>query len=111
MSHSANGTAPALRRNGQDMTVALRMRRYRQRKNGKKNNAEVTVDTPASVTISTVEMCGLAARLSDGSASPDDLKLADKLMVAFAMQFPPDSTVTISAGEISDGPDDGNAAP
>src|SRR5882762_3454961 len=100
MSHSANGTAPALRRNGQDMTVALRMRRYRQRKNGKKNNAEVTVNATASVTISTVEMCGLAARLGEGCASADDLKLADKLIVAFAMQFAPDSIVQLSGGEI-----------
>jgi hypothetical protein len=105
---NANGSRPALRRNGQDMTVALRMRRYRQRKNEKKNNVEVTVSGAASVTISTVEMCGLAARLGDGCASADDLKMADKLIVAFAMQFPADSMVMISAGEISDDQDDGD---
>jgi len=108
---SANGEASALRRAMKDPTAALRMRRYRQRKNDNENNTDVTVSSAASVTLSTADMCGLAARLSGGRASREDLQLADRIVTAFAMQFPPDSVVTIGAAEISDNPDNEGSPP
>lgn len=99
MSH-ANGSTSVTERTAKDVTAALRARRYRERKNGKENNASVTVEQVDSVTISTAEMCGLASRLSDGRASRDDLQLADKVIMAFVMRLPPDSVVEIGTNEI-----------
>jgi hypothetical protein len=81
----------------QDMTGALRARRYRQRQKAKK--AAVTIGAPTRHTISTPEMCGLAARLSDGRATPDDLRLADRLIMALVDRLPRDSTIDLGADD------------
>jgi hypothetical protein len=102
----ANGSADTMsrtsRRNAHDVTAALRMRRYRERKNNNENKASVTVDAADSLTISTAQMAGLAARLGDGRASRQDMELADKVIMAFVMSLPPDSVVEIGANEIPD---------
>jgi hypothetical protein len=40
-------------------------------------------------------MCALAAKLSDGRTSREDLQLADKLIMALVDRLPPDSTIHI----------------
>jgi hypothetical protein len=84
-----------------DVTGALRARRYRARRKINEVNAAVTVDAPPRHAISTAQMCGLAARLSDGRASPDDLRMADKLIMALVDRLPPDSVLDIRVGEPS----------
>ena len=87
-----------------DVTGALRARRYRQRKNGSKTNAGVTVDAHAvtvitkvaTTAISTPEMCALAARIGDGRASREDLQLAERLIMALVDRLPPDMSIDIN---------------
>jgi hypothetical protein len=83
-----------------DVMGALRARRYRAKKNGSDINASVTVepdfDTTTVTAISTPQMCALAARLSDGRATPGDLRLADKLIMALVDRLPPDSTIQLT---------------
>jgi hypothetical protein len=68
-----------------DVTGALRARRYRQKMKSNDFNGSVTVDAvfdAATVTVSTPEMCALAARVGDGRASPEDLRMAERLIMA-----------------------------
>jgi hypothetical protein len=82
-----------------DVTGALRARRYRhrrrQQKNGSENKVGVTVGADRRVTVSTIEMCALAARLGDGRASPGDLKLAERLIMALVDRLPADSAFQV----------------
>jgi len=64
------------------------------------------VAAPVGFTITTAEMCGLSARLSDGHASPADLRLAEKVIMLFVNSLPPDATVTMGIGEIGTDQDD-----
>ena len=79
-----------------DVTGALRARRYRERRKLNEVNAAVTVDAPPRHAITTAQMCTLSARLRDGHATPDDARLASRLIMAFVNSLPPDSTVEIA---------------
>jgi hypothetical protein len=70
-----------------DVTGALRSRRYRRRQNSNESKAGVTVTTS--------EMCALAARLGDGRANPGDLKLAERLIVALVDRLAADSAIEV----------------
>jgi hypothetical protein len=70
-----------------DVTGALRARRYRRRQKANGINPGVAVTTP--------EMCALAARLGDGRATPGDLKLAERLIMALVNRLPPDSGIAM----------------
>jgi hypothetical protein len=89
-----------------DVTGALRARRYRAKKNRNGINAGVTVESDfdaATVTaISTPEMCALAARLGDGRASCDDMRMAERLIMALVDRLPADSVLDIEVGESPD---------
>jgi hypothetical protein len=78
-----------------DVTAPLRSRRYRRKKNGNETKTNVTVRARARVTVSTPEMCALAARLGDGRATPGDLQLAERLIMALVDRLPPDSTLNV----------------
>jgi len=41
-------------------------------------------------------MCALAARIGDGRATPGDLKLAERLIMALVDRLPPDSTIDLA---------------
>jgi hypothetical protein len=69
-----------------DVTGALRARRYRRRK---------VNESKAGVTVSTPEMCALAARLGDHRATPGDLKLAERLIMALVDRLPADSIINV----------------
>jgi hypothetical protein len=71
-----------------DVTAPLRMRRYRQRQKANGAKAGVTV-------VSTPEMCALAARLDDGRATAEDLKLAERLIMALVDRLPADSEIEV----------------
>jgi hypothetical protein len=45
--------------------------------------------------ISTADMCSLAARLSGGTATAADLRLADKLIMALVTRLPPNGALDI----------------
>ncbi len=78
-----------------DRTNAERQRRFRERR---RRAAAVTVDAPArngAVTVSTADMCRLGARLRSGTVTADDLRLADKLIMALVNSLPPDSSIDI----------------
>jgi hypothetical protein len=80
-----------------DRTNAERQRRFRERR---KQAGTVTVDAPArngAAVITTSEMCSLAARLSDGRATVEDLRLADRLIMALVTRLPPNSTLKLGA--------------
>jgi hypothetical protein len=97
-----------------DVTRALRARRYRQKMKSNDFNAGVMVepvfDAPGAAVIttdraviptdrtpiSTPEMCALAARLSNGLVSHEDLQLADKLIMALVDGLPPDSMIDLT---------------
>jgi len=70
-----------------DVTAPLRARRYRRRKANK---------IKPGVTVTTPEMCALAARIGDGRATPGDLKLAERLIMALVDRLPPDSTIDLA---------------
>jgi hypothetical protein len=87
-----------------DVTGALRARRYRQRKSRNETNAGVTVDaqavtaiTKVVTAISTPDMCALAARLGDGRASRDDMRMAERLIMPLVNRLPADSVLDIDA--------------
>jgi hypothetical protein len=63
-----------------DVTAPLRSRRYRRKKNGKGTKTNVTVRSTPAVTVTTIEMCSLAARVGDGRAAPGDLQLAERVI-------------------------------
>jgi hypothetical protein len=63
------------------------MRRYRARQ--KANGAK------AGVTVSTPEMCALAARVGDGRATLEDCKLAERLIMRLVDSLPPDSVLKL----------------
>jgi hypothetical protein len=95
-----------------DVTGALRARRYRAKKNGNEIKPSVTVepdfDAPGVTVlsperlskdgrrISTPEMCALAARLGDGRASHEDLRLTERLIMALVNRLPADSMIEVS---------------
>jgi hypothetical protein len=85
----------------QDVTDALRARRYRHKKNGKEFKAAVTVRRDSGAVISTPEMCALAARLGDGRATPGDLAMAERLIVALVNMLPPDSMLDLESRPLS----------
>jgi hypothetical protein len=88
-------TVAALQLKPKDVTAPLRARRYRQKKNRKETNANVTVRPDLGVTVSTPEMGALAARLSDGRATIADLRLAERIIMTFVDKLPPDSTIYV----------------
>jgi adenine C2-methylase RlmN of 23S rRNA A2503 and tRNA A37 len=55
-----------------------------------------------TITISTEQICALAASISDGTATPSDRRLADRLLVAFAGQYPRDESITLIVGTVAD---------
>jgi hypothetical protein len=65
-----------------DVTGALRSRRYRHRRRQNKNDsnvkANVTVRADRRVTVSTIDMCRLAARLEAGAATAAEQQLAGR---------------------------------
>jgi len=69
------------------VTAPLRSRRYRRRQ--KANGIS------AGVTVTTIEMCALAARIGDGRASPGDLALAERLIMALVDRLPADSAIEV----------------
>jgi hypothetical protein len=83
----------ALRRRG--VTAPLKSRRYREKKNGKEAKATVTVRRPGVVTIGTPETCSLAARLTDGPATAEDLRMAERLIMELVFRLPRDSSLDV----------------
>lgn len=83
-----------------DTTTAQRMRRYRQRKKAKRDRPNpapsVTLDRNVAVTISTPEMCSLAARLTDGRATPGDLVVAEQLIMELVARLPRDGSIALT---------------
>ena len=79
------------------MTGALHARRYRERKNCNETRASVTVDAPGVTAVSTPEMCTLAARLGDGRAACEGLRMAERLIMNLVGRLPPDSTIDLGA--------------
>jgi hypothetical protein len=78
-----------------DATAASRARRYRRRKKAKRAKPiEPAYDGP-TVTISTIEMCTIAAAVSDGSATVEQRRLADRLIMAYVRSLKRDSSVTL----------------
>jgi hypothetical protein len=69
------------------VTGALRVRRHRAKKKLSGTNAVFTVaGGPPAIT--TPEMCALAARVGDGRATPGDLELAERLIMALMDRLP-----------------------
>jgi len=68
-----------------DVTAPLRSRRYRRKQK----------EINASVTVSTVEMCGLAARLESGRATAEDIGMAGRLVLALVKLLPADSAIEL----------------
>jgi len=73
-----------------DPTNALRSRRWRQRQKAKAANGGATLRS-----VTTIEMCALAARVGDGRASPGDLALAERLIMELVFRLPADSELTL----------------
>jgi len=44
-------------------------------------------------------MCALASRLGDGRASQDDMRMADKLIMALVMLPPADSSINVGGNK------------
>ncbi len=84
-------TIPAIK----DPTAALRVRRHRAKKKMNGTTGLVTVRPRAVVTVTTPEMCALAARIGDGRANPGDLQLAERLIMALVDWLPPDSILKL----------------
>jgi hypothetical protein len=88
-----------LHKTAKDVTGALRVRRFRARKKQNQINADVTVDAAFDAVhvtgISTVQMCSLAARIGDGRASREDLRMAERLTMQLVDRLPPDSTIQL----------------
>ena len=57
------------------------------------NQVDCVTHERRSVTISTIDMCGLAARLESGSVTGDELALASRLIIELVCRLPPDSTL------------------
>jgi len=95
-----------------DPTSALRSKRYRRarkqgagrdgrasKRDGKRapdGQGEKQNKIKPGVTVTTPEMCALAARIGDGRATPGDLKLAERLIMALVDRLPPDSTIDLA---------------
>jgi hypothetical protein len=73
-----------------DRTSAERSRRYRRNK-----KAAATAATQQGVTVSTVDMCALSARLAAGRVTVDDLQIAGRLIWALVHLLPADSSLTL----------------
>jgi hypothetical protein len=89
-----------------DRTNAERQRRYRA--NRRETTVTRTVTEPErngvtaatqpernGVSIATWEMCALAARLTDGRATAEDLQLADRLLLHLVLMLPRDSLIEV----------------
>jgi hypothetical protein len=74
-----------------DVTGVMRARRYRERQTAKRDSV-----TSGVTAVSTAAMCSLAARLSAGIATADDLWLADRLIMALVERLPPDSKIALT---------------
>jgi hypothetical protein len=75
-----------------DPTNALRQRRFRERR---KRAKAVTVERNGTP-VSTIEMCALRARLKSGTGvTLDDLRRADRLIMALVRLLPRDSTIDL----------------
>ena len=68
-------------------TVAVVPRRRRRRQN--------VAAAESSHMVSTVEMAGLAGRLGAGTATIEDMRLAEKLLLAMLQMLPPNGTIGI----------------
>ena len=88
-------TVTTLQLKPKDVTAASRARRYREKKNGREINASVTVRRDRAVTVSTIEMCALAARLGGNCVTVDDLQLAERIIMTFVDKLPPDSIICV----------------
>jgi len=82
-----------------DRTNAERRRRYRQRRSVTVRppavTEAVTSEVDAGVTVDTVTMCGLAGCLGTGRVTADDLQMASRLVLAFAMSLPAGSSIDV----------------
>jgi len=83
---------------------ALRQRRWRMRRRQtvtpRQRNQDVATDSDApGVTVTTAQMCALASRLGDGRASQDDMRMADKLIMALVMLPPADSSINVGGNK------------
>ena len=66
--------------------------RRRQTVTPRQRNQDVGYESDApGVTVTTAAMCALASRLGDGRASPDDMRMAERLIMALVMLLPADS--------------------
>jgi hypothetical protein len=74
-----------------DRTNALRQKRFRQRR----KQAAVTQIERNGTPISTIEMCALGSRLKSGTVTLDDLRMADRLIMALVCLLPRDSTIQL----------------
>jgi hypothetical protein len=88
-----------------DRTNAERQRRYRAKRRAvtvtEAERNGVTVDTLPErngVTIATWEMCSLAARLTDGRATAEDLQLAERLLLHLVLMLQRDSSIEVIWG-------------
>jgi hypothetical protein len=70
-----------------DVTAPLRSRCYRRRKAN---------EIKPGVTVSTPDMCALAARIGDGRATSGDRKLAERLIMALVDRLEPDSAIDVA---------------
>jgi hypothetical protein len=78
-----------------DPTSDLRVRRHRAKQKLNGGKAVLTVARRGAQAISTPEMCSLAARVGDGRATPGDLQMAERLIMALVDRLPPDSTLNV----------------
>jgi hypothetical protein len=81
-----------------DRTNADRQRRFRNKIKAAVTPPERQSVTAAALTVTVIgtpEMCALAARLTSGTITLNDLRLADKLIMALVDRLPPNSTVEL----------------
>ncbi len=76
-----------------DPKAAERSRRYRHRRRDARSNAVTPETVTPSVTVHTVTICELAARIGAGRATAADLALAERMLLALAAMLPPDGTL------------------
>jgi hypothetical protein len=73
-----------------DRTAAERSKRYRR-----KRKVVTAATAQNSVTVTTVEMCALAGRLGAGRVTAEDLRVAERLILALVHRLPADSTLDV----------------
>ncbi len=76
-----------------DPKAAARSRRYRHRKRDARSNAVTPETVTPSVTVDTVTMVQLAARIGAGRATAADLELAERLLLALAAMLAEDGAI------------------